>query len=180
VFFSSLRLGTGCFLLVFATGVSAFSYTLSVSEQALQDHLSAIKPMEKRSHFYRISLSHPQVDLIEGSDRIHFSIQISLSILGAIQSQGLVKVSGKVEYNPETSQFFLIQPTVEAIEIAHIPIATVEKIQAVIQKIVGKALTKVEVFQLHDRDVKQKMLKAVLQSVVVSQDEQLLITLKAF
>jgi hypothetical protein len=38
----------------------------------------------------------------------------------------------------------------------------------------------VELYQLHDRDVKQKMLKAVLQSVVVSQDEQLLITLKAF
>ena len=180
MFFSSFRLATGCFLLLFTTGVSAFSYTISVSEQALQDHLSAIKPMEKRSHLYRISLSYPQVDLIEGSDRIHFSIQISLSILGAIQSQGLVKVSGKVEYNPETSQFFLIQPTVEAIKIAHMPIATVEKIQAVIQKIVGKALTKVELYQLHDRDVKQKMLKAVLQSVVVSQDEQLLITLKAF
>ena len=121
-----------------------------------------------------------RVDLIEGSDRIHFSIQISLSILGAIQSQGLVKISGKIEYNPETSQFFLIQPKVEALEIAHMPIATVEKVQTVIQKIVGKALTKVEVYQLHDRDVKQKMLKAVLQSVVVSQDAQLLITLKAF
>ena len=69
MFFSSFRLATGCFLLLFTTGVSAFSYTLSVSEQALQDHLSAIKPMEKRSHLYRISLSYPQVDLIEGSDK---------------------------------------------------------------------------------------------------------------
>ena len=180
MFFSNLKWRTGCFLLLFATGVSAFSYTVSISEQALQDHLSAIKPMEKRSHLYRIQLSHPQVDLIEGSDRVHFSIKVSLSILGAIQSQGFVKVSGKIEYNPETSQFFLIQPKVEAIEIAHMPIATVEKIQSVIQKVVGTAFAKVKVYQLQDRDVKQKMLKAVLQSVAISQNAQLLITLKAF
>jgi len=74
----------------------------------------------------------------------------------------------------------LIQPKVEAIEIAHMPIATVEKIQSVIQKVVGTAFAKVKVYQLQDRDVKQKMLKAVLQSVAISQNAQLLITLKAF
>ncbi|MDP7536389.1 MAG: DUF1439 domain-containing protein [Methylococcales bacterium] len=165
---------------VLTTNAHAFSYTVTVAEQELQEYLSLIKPLEKRSRLYRITLSDPRVNLVKGDERIHFSVQMALSLLGAVHSQGSVEVSGEVEYNPETSQFFLIRPQVEAIEMAGIPERTSQKIKSVLQQVISTAFSKVKVYQLQDSDVKQRMLKAVLESVVVGQDEQLRLTLKVF
>ena len=170
----------GFLLLVLTTSADAFSYTVTVAEQELQEYLSLIKPLEKRSRLYRIKLSDPRVKLIKGDERIHFSVQMALSLLGAVHTQGRAEVSGEVEYNPETSQFFLIRPEVEAIEVAGISERTSQKIKSVLQKVIGTTFSKVKVYQLQDDDVKQKMLKAVLESVVVGQDEQLRLTLKVF
>lgn len=180
MFFSCLKWVIGCLLLLNASVVSAFNYSVSVSESTIQEHLSTVKPLEKHTRFYRVSMSDLQVNLIKGSERVHFSAKILVSLFGAIQSQGIVKVSGAIEYSSETGQFFLIQPQVEAIDITDLPSSSIEKIRSVLQQVVSKALTKVKVYQLQDQSVRQKMLKSVLQSVAVSKDAQLLITLKAF
>ncbi len=180
MFFSHLKWVIGCLLLLNATVVSAFNYSVLVSESTIQERLSTIRPLEKHTRFYRVSMSDLQVDLIKGSERVHFSAKILVSLFGAIQSQGRVKVSGAIEYNSESGQFFLIEPKVEAIDIADLPSSRIEKIRSVLQKVVSKALTKVKVYQLRDQSVRHKMLRSVLQSVAVSQDAQLLITLKAF
>ncbi len=73
----------GFLLWVLTTSAQAFSYTVTVSEQELQAYLSLIKPLEKRSRLYRITLSDPRVNLIQGDERIHFSVQMGFEFVGS-------------------------------------------------------------------------------------------------
>jgi len=57
------------FLMASTQLAMAFSYTLEISEQDLQEKISKMMPMEKKKYFVTVILSSPEVSLAEGLTR---------------------------------------------------------------------------------------------------------------
>jgi len=157
----------------------AFSYTLEISADELQSKVSAMMPMEKKKSFITVILSHPEIDLTVGNNKIGVSSQIAIVALGGISGSGKVKITGLLSYDSEKSAFFFKNPEVVSLESEDVPPLLLPKVKALTQLAVSQFLSKKPIYKLKDDNVKQKLTKAVLQSIQV-ENNQLLAELSLF
>jgi len=158
---------------------AAFSYTLEIPEQELQQQVSAMMPLIKKTMFATVTLSDPIVDLISKSNEIGFFTHVEVIAPGGLKGSGRGKIQGEVIYKPEQAAFFINNPTIVSLEIDRVPKTVIPTISHVAQVVLFKALSKYPVYKLNDEDVKQKLAKSTLKSISVG-DKKLLITLGMF
>jgi len=157
----------------------AFSYTLEISAGELQTKVSAMMPMEKKKFFVTVVLSNPDIDLSVGNNEIGVSSHIKIMALGGITGSGNAKITGSLSYDPKKYEFFFKNPKIVSLELANIPPILLPKVKKVAQLAVSQFLSKKPIYRLKDDNVKQKLTKAVLQSIKV-ENNQLLAELSLF
>jgi len=164
------------FMFSFSQFSSAFTYTLEIPEQELQEKIDMMMPLERKSFFVTVVLSEPKVDLIQESNEIGFFSHVEVLIPGGLKGSGRGKIKGSVVYDADQGAFYLNNPSIEGLEIDRVPKKFYKKISAAIQVVLAKSLSKYPVYKLKDDDVKHQLAKSSLKSISVG-NKTLLITL---
>ena len=96
---------------------------------------------------------------------------------GGLKGSGRGKLFGSVRYERNEGAFYLDEPKLRELEIKRVPAQLNKEIAKIAEGALVKALQRYPLYRLNESDNKQKMAKAMLESVKV-EDQQLLIKLK--
>lgn len=157
----------------------AYSYTLEISEQELQNKISSMMPMERKLLVVSIIISDPKVTLIKDSNKIGIFTNLAVIAPDGAKSTGRVSFTGTLNYDPNQGAFYFHNPVIEKLEIDKLSDQYSADIKQITQLAVSSAMAAYPVYKLQNDVLRQKYVKSVLESIAVN-DGKLLITLKAF
>ena len=157
----------------------ALSYTVQIPEKDLQQMVSAMMPIERKNYLVTVVFSNPEVDLLEGSNKIGVASKIKVAVMGGVQGSGSAKITGSLKYDATKGEFYFNNPKIEHLEINQVPKQFIPDIKNIAQQLVTQVLAAQPIFKLNDNDVKQKLAKTALQSVSVK-NEILFVVLNVF
>lgn len=169
-----LTLFTTMLLALTTTAAYAFTYTLEITEQELQEKIQQKMPIHKKKYFVTVTLSDPKVALLQGRDRIDIESNIDALIPGGIAAKGRGNVEGSIEYMQDTGEFFFIDPQVKSLTVDKVTAKHQETIRKVADFAAKSALRRFPVYRFKDENLKHKLAKAVLKSVHVENGKLLL------
>lgn len=168
------------FLLMFSSQVaSALSYTMEITEQELQQRVTAMMPIQVTKPQISVVFLDPKVRLLKDSDEVAVSSPLELAVAGVLKVSGYVNVKGTLRYEATTGEFFLKNPVISEMEVKNLPEKYQPKAREAAQLAIEKTMATRPVYKLQDNHLKQRLAKAVLQSVDVK-NEKLLVTLSVF
>ncbi len=155
-------------------------YEYRFTEPQLQEKLGARLPLTRTYLFiFDVTLDGPRVDLVEGSDRVAAGIDIILNIkLGdsGVPLAGAVDISGAIDYQPETGEFFLTDPVIEALRIQGVPERYADQSRSVIESALAEYYKTRPIWSLEGTDAAKMAGRLLLKDVTV-EDEELVVTL---
>ena len=94
------------FLSLLSQFAVALDYTQEITEQEIQEKISAFMPIEKKKYFVTVTLSNPIIDLLKESDEIGIRANIDASAPGGIKGSGEVMIKGTLDYEPKKGEFY--------------------------------------------------------------------------
>ncbi|MEK7412327.1 MAG: DUF1439 domain-containing protein [Planctomycetota bacterium] len=155
-----------------------FEFRITAGE--IQAGLNAKLPYT-RSYFFvfEVTLDNPRVTLVDGSEKIKAGLDIVLNIHIGNEKKplsGSVDVASGVRYDPETHQFFLIDPVIERLAVQGIPEKYEQKVGEALTKALSEYYQSHPVYTLKGTDLKQAAARLLLKKVVVI-DQALVVTL---
>ena len=166
-------------LLILSQGVFALSYTLTMTEQELQEKVEAMMPFKQTQFFITVTLSDPKVELIKESNEIGVFTHVKVSAPGGIYGKGRGKVTGTLSYDASKGAFFFKNPKIVNLELDQVPKEYVKNIQLIAQVTATQAMSVYPIYILNDENQSQKFTKSRLESVEVK-DETLHVVLRLF
>ncbi len=159
---------------------SGKEYVYQISEHELQQKLDEKLPLTGVYYFLiEVTLDHPRVGLMEGSDRIKAGLDIVLNIKLGSQAQpmgGSIDVTSGIRYAADQGQFFLADPVIEQLTIQGIPDAYTQQVSTAVTKAITEYYADHPVYALNAGDAGQAAARLVLKKVVV-ENKKLVITL---
>ena len=167
------------FLYLVSQMVSALDYTHEITEQEIQEKLSALMPIVKKKYFVTITILNPKIDLIKKSDEIGILAEIEANVTGGIKGKGEVIIKGTLAYNANKGEFYFKNPKIVSLAIDKVPDNIIPKIQGVAQAALSKVMTVYPVYKFKDDNLTHTLAKSVLKSLKV-ENERLLLTLGVF
>ncbi len=167
-------------ILIFAlisTSVNAF--TLEFTEAQLQEKIEAMMPIKKKKLFVTVIISNPVIRLLKESNRLAVKADISADALGASKGTGKIEITGSLLYNAKKGTFHLKNPKIESMYIDDVPDMYQAKIKNLAQSAIIKTMAARPVYKLKEDNLKQKLAKASLKSILVN-DGKLIIEFGLF
>ena len=175
----SIRFIFVSFMVLLMSTTQALAYTVELSEDELQEKIEAKMPLEKTKYLINVVLTEPDVELVEGSDRIGFKCKIMAKLPGGIEATGDAYIDGNISYNSDKGEFHLVDPELKDLNINGVSEKYKEKIRKIVEKVVKKSLAQFPVYRFKDNRLKHKLAKALLDSVVVK-NQRLILELSLF
>ncbi len=149
----------------------AASYTVEISEQQLQDNLSAMLPIEQKTFYETVELSGAEIDLDNESDKINATITMQVHLPGDIKSEGQGSIVGGLRYDSSEGAFYLNRLYLISIELGSELESKKRSIKTATQLAVTKGLPMKPVYILKDDKKKQQLAKATIDSMIVKGDK---------
>ncbi len=154
---------------------SVYRFTEAQLQQALSDRL----PLTKSYFIFQVTLDHPRVTLMNGTDRVRAGLDITLNVrVGAqpLPLAGSVDASGGIRYEPRTGQLFLTQPKIEHLALQGLPEQYSPPAAAALSRALDAYYATHPIHTLNAFDAKELAALLVLKSVAIQQ-QQLVVTL---
>lgn len=155
-------------------------YEYRFTEVELREKLGERLPLTKTYLFiFDVTLDAPRVDLIDGSSRVAAGVDVLLNIkLGdsGIPLGGAVDISGAIDYEPETGDFFLVDPVIEALRIQGVPERYADQSRSVIESALAEYYRTRPIYTLEGTDAAKIAGRLLLKDVTVK-NEELIVTL---
>ncbi|EAQ67347.1 hypothetical protein MED121_15509 [Marinomonas sp. MED121] len=159
-------------IIVLSTNLAnAFSYTHSFTEAELQQQIEKVMPIVKQKYFLTMTLSNPQIDLIEGANEIGLKSNINVDAPGGMGGAGQAHIVGQLEYNQAEGAFYFKNARLVDLTLDGVSPELLPEIKKAAQSGLTRSLSKRPVYVLKDSDVKQKIAKSTLQSIMVKNQE---------
>ncbi|MFT6028507.1 MAG: hypothetical protein ACI8O8_000231 [Oleiphilaceae bacterium] len=149
---------------------SALTYTIEVPKQVIEDQISLHMPLVKKLPLATIRLSGPKLNLLEASNEVSLLLNVDVVMLKGFKGSGRGELVGSIDYRPDEGAFYLANPRIVNLKVAHVPVVLMPKFSQAAQLLLTKSLASYPVYRLNDDDVKHKMAKASLKKVSVSRD----------
>jgi hypothetical protein len=149
---------------------------VEIPQSEIQKQLETTFPLEKSYVVLKVILSDPQVQLHKGTERVHFSTAVAAGLAMNVKPVGKAEVSGKIDYDPASGQFFLVESTLESIEVAGLPKEYQDQTRQAASAIIREALNRFPLYKLDETDRVHSLAKTFLKSVQVG-DNSLRVTL---
>jgi hypothetical protein len=150
------------------------------TEVQLQEALSARLPIRKTYLFLiQVTLDHPRVSLIEGSDRVNAGFDVTLNVrLGdsTLPVAGSVDASGGIRYERSEGKFYLTSPAIEQLRLQGLPEKYAARASDALSRALSDYYASHPIYTLNTIDAKQAVAKLTLKSVIV-EHQQLVVTL---
>lgn len=97
-------------------------FVVTLSEAEMQERIEEMFPVDRQYLLVlTLQLSDPEVNLVEGDDRIRYGMRASLAVPAVGPLTGTGRVSGRLRYDAESRQLFLDDSRVEEIQIDGLP-----------------------------------------------------------
>ncbi|MEY8204275.1 MAG: DUF1439 domain-containing protein [Bermanella sp.] len=155
------------------------SYTLEFTESQLQEKISAMMPVTKKTMLATIVVDDAILDLVAGSERLALSASIQADALAGLSASGSLKIMGTLKYNAQQGAFYFHEPKLIELNIKDVPPKFHEQIKKLAQAALAKSLSRYPVYKLKDDNMKQQLAKSMLKSMEVK-DQTLVVTLGLF
>lgn len=155
-------------------------FVLRIPENDLRSKMEEKLPFTKTYLLiFSVTLSNPRVDLIDGTNRVNAGLDVRLNIKFRETDRefgGKVDISGGIQYNPDTGEFYLLDPVIENLSIQGIPDKHINKANSSVSKALGAYYKDHPIYTLRSTDVKKATARLLLKSVIV-ENEELVVTL---
>lgn len=166
-----------CVLLLLAPQwAMAFSYTVELTEAELQEKVMGFMPLTRKTLFATVTLTDPKLDLLANTDQVSLLTHIDVTALNGITEKGSLSLVGTPYYDAKKHAFFLKDAQIKSLEIDNLEASYLPSIQVIAQQIIATILATQPIYRLEDDNLKHKLAKSVLKSIVI-QDEKLLLVL---
>ncbi|MFA9462455.1 DUF1439 domain-containing protein [Thiohalorhabdus sp. Cl-TMA] len=179
----STAVATVVFLLLLGGAYYYFSgggYVVRLTEPEIQKKLDEQLPLTKTYLvIIQVTLNNPEIDLVEGSDRVRAGLDVELNIAGYQGSkplEGTVDVSSGILYRAEKGQFFLSDPVIENLKVQGIPEEYLKKAKKALTEALAEYYKDQPIYTLDPDDMRQAVARMVLKDVSV-ENKQLVLTL---
>lgn len=174
-----MRILAGMLSLIVANSANAFSYTKTFTEEELQARLESVMPIERKKFFLTVVVSEPALALISDENKLGIEATIQATVPGGFSGSGRANVVGSIDYNAEEGAFYIREPEVVSLSINGIPERHHNSVKAFAQTLLATSLSAYPVFRFQDDNLKHKLAKSTLESVVV-ENQKLLVKLRVF
>jgi uncharacterized protein DUF1439 len=155
-------------------------YVYRFTEAQLQQALSERLPFTKTYLLiFQITLDHPRVVLVNGSDRVHAGMDIALNVHVADEPSpmgGAIDASGGIRYEPKTGQLFLTQPKIERLELQGVPEQYTSRATVALSRALDTYYADHAIYTLNTSHAKELAARLFLKSVTI-EERQLVVTL---
>jgi hypothetical protein len=155
-------------------------YVYRFTEAQLRQALSKRLPFTKSYLLiFQITLDHPRVTLMNGSNRVRAGLDIALNVRVGnelLPIGGSVDASGGVRYDPSAAQLFLTQPKIEHLELQGVPEQYASRVASALSEALGAYYADHAIYTLSSLDSKEFAARLVLKSVTVK-EQYLVVTL---
>ena len=142
-------------------------HVITLSREDLQRAVEKKLPIEKRELLYSASLSEPNIELTEGSDRIGLSLKAQASALGSRPVHGTVDIDGVVDYDPTAGELFLVDPSVRKLEIEGLDGHMAEVAHEALNTLLMAKFNRVLLYRLNPSHPNERQAHDAVKSVVV-------------
>lgn len=155
-------------------------YVYRFTEAQIQQALAERLPFTKSYLLiFQVTLDHPRVTLVNGSDRVRAGLDVTLNVQVGDQPvplSGSVDASGGVRYDPKAGQLLLTQPRIEHLELQGVPERYAARTSVVLSKAVETYYAEHAIYTLNASHAKELGARLLLKSVTI-EDRQLVVTL---
>lgn len=158
---------------------AAYAWTIELSEDQLQKKIDRLVPIEKDKLFFKVLVSHIDVDLKEGSDRVGLIADMEIRSPHFSTGKGRAWLDGKLNYNPAKGEFYFQEPEVREVKFENIPAQYHDLVKMLFQHAVTQRLANTPIYKLNTNKTKQQLAKVLLKSVKVI-DRKLVLELGLF
>ncbi len=162
-------------ILMCSFALPAQALTVKFSEADLQEKVSSVMPLVKKTSFLTVELSKPVLALAKDKNEIELQLDIKLLMAG-LEYRGHTRLTGSLSYNSEQAAFYVTNMKVHEVNVEGMPDLFTSEVIRMAEQVVNPVLNKMPIYKLKD-DVTQTMVKAVLESIEV-RNKELVATLK--
>ncbi len=156
-------------LLFISQNTLALSYTMEITEQELQNRITAMMPIEKDAFFIKVKILNPKVRFLKHNNQISIASTVKINAITGYKGDGKIKMTGTILYKPEQAAFYFINPVINTIKIKNVPQQYMLQIKAITQNLLQNSLSHYPIYTLDANDENQKLAKSYLKSVKVEQ-----------
>lgn len=153
--------------------------TMEFTQAELQARVAPQFPMQRSLLGAAINFTEPLVYLSETENRIGVEVTVSVAMSDTLKGTGRGMTDGTLVYKPETGQFVLTEPRLRNLKIDNIPAAQQARVRETIDWVARNALAGIVVYQLGDKDFREKMARQMLKSMQVK-NGKLVVELEMF
>lgn len=166
-------------ILIFSHFSQAFEYTLELSESQLQEKISVLMPVTKKTMLATVVINDAHLSLVEGTGKISISASIQANALAGLMANGKLKIQGSLEYRAKEAAFYFYNPEIIELNIEQIPAQFHAQVKKLAQQAVSKALSRNPIYKLKEDNIKHNLAKSMLKKIEVKH-QILVITLGLF
>jgi hypothetical protein len=149
---------------LFVTGCGRFQKTIFIPRATLQNLMNKKFPIDGNLIIARLTLDTPSVYFKD--QRIGIKMNYRGNFL-ADEIKGYMDINGQIMYKQEKAAFFLTDLNIEEFEVNGRNFSNEEKIKTVVQNIANNCLEQYPVYQLSQKDFRQKMAKIFLKELTI-------------
>jgi len=163
-----------CLLLVGAITIAACGSGLLRKELVftrtdLQTKVEKSFPVEKKKRLVKVELSHPDILLEAGSQRIGMRLQITVSMPGMGTVTGSAEADGDLVYRSDQGKIAITDTKLRHLEIGDVPSSSRKIIEAIAAGLAEKYLSDVTVYTLNQHEFKESLAKLILRTIAVEE-----------
>ena len=159
----------------FSFSFTAQALTVKFSEAELQEKVSTVMPLVKKTSFLTVELSNPVLALAKDKNEIELQLNVKLLMAG-LEYRGHTRLTGSLSYNSEKAAFYVTNMKVHEVKIEGMPDLFTSEVIRMAEQVINPVLNQMPIYKLKD-DLTQTMIKAVLESIEV-RNKELVATLK--
>ena len=152
---------------------------LEFTQADLQARVGPQFPMQRNLLGIAVTFADPLVLLSETENRIGVELTVSVAVSETIKGRGRGMTDGVLVYKPAAGQFVLTEPRLRNLKVENIPQEQQARVRETIDWVARNALAEIVVYQLTDKDLREKMAKRMLRSVEVK-NGKLVVELEMF
>lgn len=154
-----------------------FTKTLTFTRDEIQSKVEEKFPIKRSAAVVELELTNPGIVLEDGSDLIGLKADAEARLpgsgiggligLGGEGYDGTIYIEGDVDYDPDEGTFYFTHGKVKELKIASIPDELSQPVTKLADAAANNNLSKVPLFTLNTKDMKEKAAKFLLKKVRV-------------
>lgn len=106
---------------MWAPPASAMNFIVQLDQPQLQRKVERMFPVTHADPLYQVELSHPQVILREGSDRVGLRLDVAGTIMQQMSLSGRSMMEGRLRFDPKSGAFYLEDAELKELDIDGLP-----------------------------------------------------------